>query len=770
MKNYRLTNRKYLFITLCILVIIIACLSKIYINRNDAYAQATTVVSPETMEEKCERFTSDERLPNDNTRTIFDVICEIKQLNDRGRVNDLEQVIPIEYLRDQGENVVYKYFGIRYGFIVIHEIHEIEKYDHELNKDNIEVIEYTYISIYDIKNELENGESKIEIEGLLSICIDYHNFDEEYWDIDSGFYYVVNAGGGVDTYDFRKDIYLKNVSFNELFLNEQELNYGDIGYSKNNDNGLIIRQTRVNYREVKRKTDINMSDAIKFTLDCTLGILPIPYMDELYNLLSLGYDFYSIVSERYQREYSLNCDNELNINTHLSREEQLNNEDYDTFIRVSCLRPSEEIYIGQDGYASFVTMLDDSNAMMRLIQQLTFNISLISYNGVETIYSNANETIQIEETIFEDQAIVETLPNQIGGEVDLYMLWGGKRKVEFTPQLTGKYDFDIDNCAVKVMQNGVKLSYNNGYELTAGIKYDIEVTNQKAATSTIATLTFEFLNKINLGQSSQISLAANDQKTFLINSNEKGYFQFTLSNSNITVVSGATSMGNGKYYIYREPDETQYIIFANNSLSSITCNFTPLAIESLNIYDTQEVGVTDDKIYKFTNPSTTADTFELHLTWQTDSNNSVDIRDIDKTNLSYTSIATSNTIKYIFSLDKNESCYIIYNISDITNTTLVFKDDTISWRVDDAILNSDSCLLGRGSTYTIEQVVVGEQGYISVSSNLIESDYKGYATLGINSVTIVNDADLGGYFSLKTAAYPENILYIEKLHEVRYIL
>lgn len=63
-------------------------------------------------------------------------------------------------------------------------------------------------------------------------------------------------------YDSPYKYYVANPTFSTMLYNENALNFGDDGYNKINDDGLIIQQTRVNFGVVEYKTKDDLGEQI----------------------------------------------------------------------------------------------------------------------------------------------------------------------------------------------------------------------------------------------------------------------------------------------------------------------------------------------------------------------------------------------------------------------------------------------------------------------------------------------------------------------------
>ncbi len=180
-----------------------------------------------------EEYKNDDRLllPDGTLsgKTIGIFSDEVKAADLEKDCSGITQVIPIEYLTNGRKNAVYQYNGKKYGFY--------------LAKEG----DYFDLLLLDFLDEFEDAgyhhnEYKIRAEPILQQSFRRYEEDGEYiwkkWNTESRYVY-----------------YVANPFFRVGLENENALNYGDEGYDKYQDDGFIIRQTRINYGKTSYNGD-----------------------------------------------------------------------------------------------------------------------------------------------------------------------------------------------------------------------------------------------------------------------------------------------------------------------------------------------------------------------------------------------------------------------------------------------------------------------------------------------------------------------------------
>ena len=181
--------------------------------------------------------------------------------------------------------------------------------------------------------------------------------------------------------------YVANPRFISVVKNENALNYGDNGYTKLTDDGVIISQFRTNYGKVSYATEKDLAVTVaKFTGEKLLDTAFDSFCTALdaatfqvggkvakifKDYLKLGKDIYNT-----GKEETVLADNESNIKTEMSRDFQRNNSEMKGYSRVAGFESKEELILSDanNSYAEFITVLNDANSRSRLYQCCDFDI------------------------------------------------------------------------------------------------------------------------------------------------------------------------------------------------------------------------------------------------------------------------------------------------------------------------------------------------------------------------------------------------------------
>lgn len=201
--------------------------------------------------------------------------------------------------------------------------------------------------------------------------------------------------------------------------NENALNYGDVGYDKHNDTGLIIQQSRANYGKISYKTEEDyLEEKLRFAGETVVDAFVDALDTVTYGIA--GYVQSSVEHEinmyNISQEVTIEANNESNIFTELSRQDQYNDESIDGYSRVVGFASKEEIILSDDSnsYAEFITLLNDTNSRSRLTQIGNFEIvrRATNWSSMEYVTGHAeNEAFAFsrESVLFDDYSITNFL-------------------------------------------------------------------------------------------------------------------------------------------------------------------------------------------------------------------------------------------------------------------------------------------------------------------------------------------------------------------------
>ncbi len=506
------------------LTLILAFICSLLILFSSQRAQAAT-----NLDIKCKQYTSTDLLKNTSSgKNIFDFASELNSAKYGAPIRDLPNVIPIEYLRLNGEPVEYKYIGEEYGFLIEHSYHNVPPNDGE--------IAFLHIFIFDFKWSFDGNRQIMRVTPLVSENFKYGLDADgvETW-YKSDAKYTYQQGGTANVLYFDKDFQLGNVGFSTLLLNENAVNYGERGYSKQKDEGLIIQQTLFNFEGVKQVSGTGLKELTKFSLNQILGRIPI--IDDAWGILTTAMDLYGIIDGFVAKteDIDFTTPEDKFIFTEASRARQEADDAYETFTRASSINPANDIYIDVGGYAECVTLLNDTNYRSRLLEQIRFDIVSVEAGRVSYYndnYENGNRKpflTTYSKSLFSEAAPVTEMDNKpMETSADIYLLENGNQKFSYTPYASGNYQiYDTNKVLnIKVMdQSGSTLwtgTGNASVQLSKGKKYTIIVSGQNAVRS---SLHIKFT-----------PIAFNNgTKNITLNGGEAIYFSVDLNNRNYLV-------------------------------------------------------------------------------------------------------------------------------------------------------------------------------------------------------------------------------------------
>ena len=256
--------------------------------------------------------------------------------------------------------------------------------------------------------------------------------------------------------------YVANPRFISIVKNENALNYGDKGYNKLTDDGVIISQFRINYGKVSYATEKDYAITIlKFTgqklLDTSFDL----FCDGLDfftdgvggNIAKAFKDGYELYNDLYEvgKEEIILTDNENNIKTEMSRESQRNNPELNGYSRITGFVPKEEIILSDanDSYAEFITVLNDANSRSRLYQYCDFDIVYRS-SSFSSMSQVANDCSFFKERVLYDNKSITGLQDKIIQENFAYLLNGGNHKFTYLCQDSTTYQISSESKLPKI--------------------------------------------------------------------------------------------------------------------------------------------------------------------------------------------------------------------------------------------------------------------------------------------------------------------------------
>lgn len=588
---------KYLVLSMALLLFWILGMSTLRVLATDTEESVLTA----------ENYTDSDSLLKANgtlsDKKISDFASEVISSLANTPFPEITEVIPIEYLESTQSNATFYHFGKEYGFYMVK----------EGNYFDVLLIDFVF-EMQEKEGQVSDLEHKIGIKPILQQS--FYRVQSE-----TGEYSWLKYGGDRYTY------YVANPTFLTAVENENELNYGDNGYSKFNDDGVVLLQSRVNYGQIKYKDyydlpEILLEFAGQKILDALIDVFDKLTKDAagvIADIVELGIDLYN-----ESKEVTIRTDNEDNIFTRQSKQAQLENNSLATFSRVAGFLPLEDIVLSADinSYAEFITVLGDANSKSRLYERCEFEIyrRIGSYGVMEKVIAPTNEDVfaftKIE-TLYNDKSITELEEDSFSQDSLVYLLENGNQNFTYHCLDTTVYQFSsqTDFSNFVIYNNGqvipVTKINNQLYEVTLEKDKDYEI---------IFSSEEKKYHNFTFAKKHQMIESMGDYSTSLLKLGESGWFKYTSNldeyitleydeskfilnvfNEQGQVVQTNDIFGEKEFYV--ENGKTYLIKVYNNDMDDIRCDIGISGIGVLNFNENSNpFSVNGEKQFKFYAP------------------------------------------------------------------------------------------------------------------------------------------------------------------------
>lgn len=541
---------------------------------------------------------SDKLLRSDGTSSLKDILefAEEVKAGKSTYYPELAEVIPRQYLESQDENAIFAYNGKEYGFYVVK------------NEEKFDVLLIDFVYEFEENDSIHNSdiEFRIRIKPLLQ----------------QSFSRTTDKTG---VYTWRKATtkmryYVANPRFISVVANENALNYGDDGYNKLTDDGVIISQFRVNYGKVAYATEKDLTKTVvNFTIeqlvDCAVDNLLNPVGSIIKKSIELGIDLYKTGKESVVLE-----DNENNIKTGMSKEAQKDASDIPGYSRVAGFAPANEIILSDDNssYTELITVLNDSNSRSRLYQRCEFDI-VCRDNEFSSMSDPVAENCSFsKERILYDDKTITNLQDEIIQENFAYILDGGYHKFTYLCDDLTAYQIISDSKLPKITfisDDGVVEGQNvdeKTYEiaLQKNKKYTIIFSDTAAG---IYNFTFgkKFINLESFGKQNVSQFAKYGSIWFKYTPTEETYLaiDFDMYKYGVVVydqkisnpVSVCTYTNHTEFHAVE--GHTYYIQIRNDFLNDIGSDSIYIGdVESFELDEDKVIAVNEKRAYLFNAP------------------------------------------------------------------------------------------------------------------------------------------------------------------------
>ncbi len=729
----------------------IATLFEVFFRKPSIEAHAAEIIFSDA------DYTNEDKLLLSNGTTSNKVIQtfaeEVIEAKDGTYFPELDQVLPKDFLESSVNNGVRQFYGKEYGYYIVK----------EGSCFDVLLVDFTY---KELKNQNNDNEYIIQVKPLLQ---------ESFLREANGSGYIWSKYGGT-----RYKYYVAYPRFVTALKNENSFNYGDAGYVKANDDGLIIQQSRTNFGKVLYKTE-------KDWAEMQLQFMAESFVDMTVDSLDMVLEYFTgvggvlgFIKDRvehelelieYSKEVIVKADNEVNICTNPSKSVQRDN-GKDSYTRVVGFMPQKEIILSsdEDSYANFITLLDDTNYRSRLYQICEFDVVRRNgkYASMEHVAGNYyDETAPSlsfwkEQVLFDDQAPQPELNEEDFHEsnIPLYLLPSGQQYFHFRPQYSSDYLFTIPSD-LSITIDGADVIKKSACVYSAYLcgdnSYTIVIRNNTPHT-VIGMLNCSF------SQFDEQEFTINEKQSYILQyiPTESSYKSITSGNNysririldeNFVVIND-TGNRTSDYCYFREYDR-YYILVENTTQYPIASRISFSTPKEMTINKTYTI----DSQYKTVIFRNTFND-EIQFVFSLENNSAAVFNNSNKSIGYQSSIDQINT--YTFALKPTEHCYIQFeNTSINSSTTILAKEANYLWYVNGEYVTNLTQPLCSNEQYSIYLVSSINGSYLPISSTYILTKTSSNWSY-INNTLCIKDTLIGkNEFVIYTLAVPESFLTVE---------
>ncbi len=284
----------------------------------------------------------------------------------------------------------------------------------------------------------------------------------------------------------------------------------------------------------------------------------------------------------------------------------------------------------------------------------------------------------------------------------------------FQPTYSDKRTFTAFGSGISVyeyqsLENGILTKIAEGesnvtFQAEAGKTYLFLVEFESSSQN----YTFEFTNKVSLGQNT-ITLEEGEEQAYYFEAPSEEYYTFTVVNSDAVTVD----VGNGQRPFVKLDEGTwKAIVLRNTSPDQITFSLQISVPESVD--QNEAFTVTETSwAKKFINTQPTR--FEYQM--QTGAS-SLTILDFSEQIIgSYTVDGSTKT--YYFALDVSEPCYLFFENIDVgVSSSITYSERQFRWKIDGEVTVGTDVVFRQNESHTVELVLDVAGEIIPVDTNL----------------------------------------------------
>lgn len=312
------------------------------------------------------------------------------------------------------------------------------------------------------------------------------------------------------------------------------------------------------------------------------------------------------------------------------------------------------------------------------------------------------------------------------------------------------YQYDANNClqVIETIQNSLT------YEYASSTRYLLIV---EADSINNVGISFSLEDKMGLGDNT-VEVGSGDKRIYKLTASVSGYYLISVSNTKI-LLSGATYITSGKYYVHLNANTTKYIYLTNSAAYAITVNVEVYDPNKIDLNQTTQIINSNQKVMKFTNPYNSSMSYKLDISWPSGS----EYASIYNSNGSHIgSVTTSGTNKtYSFTLSAKQTCYVVYSSIDSSITSNLYINPTqLRWRIDGTLYDTKRIQLPRGYSYTIELVVLYNGAIVDYTSPYVNTSSVNFV-FSNNKLSIDKNALIGYDITIYPTLAPDYLLTVQ---------
>lgn len=505
--------------------------------------------------------------------------------------------------------------------------------------------------------------------------------------------------------------YIKDISYANVIYSENKLNPGQASYVEDNDTGVHIIQSRLNWygSMVEESQEGELAHA---TINYILGIIPFSEpIENILNVISKIDDTFTLLG---------NAESSLKIN---HPDYILSNEDNITFggnvnglskmsaLRLNAADEKTPVLI-ENQYSDYINIIGNYNDnWFRVYQTVDLQLArldrgpfgtsrdivdIISGSGMYyKSFGNSNASTPIE--IEGDQELVVLLPEGIN-TLSLDLPYSGVYKFSMGDSLQKSIDV-VDNQGTIIEHQQVTNTLN--LDLKGG-KYLLRISyvDEKADGAFVVSSEYQ---KLNMGNNAITIYGTSAADTILSLEELPADLYIVVSNSSVTYNLLDKNFvpyenGSGTNFGFIADGKAGYLILNSGIGGSLTLNVSAKAVEedteiAINEYPGYfKFRASEDGKYGIIVSGVSTD-FSLEYY------NIVEVAQV---------ISAGDMETYLFYLEQGQEIWL--KISDVTPITIRFapQEETYQWVINDEAITGDTVSLARGSQTTIEILIAGE--------------------------------------------------------------